>query len=288
MRGGPQRQPPSNCSSIDGAGRRSVEWERQQQQQGALAPQRTQGVVQQRAGTAASSLDSSDQQQHQLEQQQQPERRQAALRNRFQPMGVHASAAAQQEPQPQPAALRAPRRSSVAVSHLGGGSLRSSISGDENLAGAAMGKASVRGSSMPPPQRQQQGGAELPVSMRVSVGGKAASNIDASMHAVEAAMAALRGANPHLRESNYPAGPPPQQQQQQYARASDGGVVGGRPGLPRSSQQQQQHQAGSKSLPDAALDMSLHTLSGEDQRRSRELARQQAGQQQAAAAGYRY
>jgi hypothetical protein len=240
-------------------------------------------------------LDSSDQQQHQLEQQQhqleqqqQPERRQAALRNRFQPMGVHASAAAQQEPQP--AALRAPRRSSVAVSHLGGGSLRSSISGDENLAGAAMGKASVRGSSMPPPQRQQQGGAELPVSMRVSVGGKAASNIDASMHAVEAAMAALRGANPHLRESNYPAGPPPQQQQQQqYARASDGGVVGGRPGLPRSSQQQQQQrQAGSKSLPDAALDMSLHTLSGEDQRRSRELARQQAGQQQAAAAGYRY
>ncbi|KAL4451964.1 hypothetical protein ABPG75_007626 [Micractinium tetrahymenae] len=177
--------------------------------------------------------------------------RQAALRSGFQPMGMHVQAST--------ALSQQPRRSSVAVSELGGRSQRGS---DENLAGAA-GKAGLRSSGLPP-SGLQPGQAGPPTkrsleSLRSSLAGPGAESIQASLHAVDAAMAALRHANPHLSREQQRGLPrpalPSQQQQQQHGMPAGGpAMAGSRGGVPRPAA----HHARTRSLPDvAALDMPL-------------------------------
>lgn len=216
--------------------------------------------------------------------------------DRFQPMGQYAqqagpalSAAAHSRHQP-------PRRSSVTVHQLGG-SQRSSVDfsdagADENLAAAALGRSTVRGSGLPPRHgsSQQLQQAQVPEtkrsldSMRASMGGSGpgAANIKASLNAVEAAMAALREANPHLlQQQQQPV--PPVAQSQPYGRVRGGGG-GAHPPRPAA------HHTRTRSLPEAALDLlqqedlPLNQLSSEEHQRRR---RESAAQAQAARTAYR-
>lgn len=224
---GPQRQlPPSNRSSFDGRCSAAEPADQSRQQQ--AAPPALAGA--------------------QGPTEPPPQRRQAALRSGFQPMGMHAQASTALSQQQ-------PRRSSVAVSELGGASQRGS---DENVAG----KAALRGSGLPPTGQQPQAG--LPTkrsleSLRSSLAGPGADRIQASLHAVDAAMAALRDANPHLSREQQRGMPPPplpgqQQQRGMQPTAGGHGVAGSRGGLPRPAA----HHARTRSLPDvAALDLPL-------------------------------
>lgn len=245
---GPARQPPSNRSSQDGA---AAELDRRPHP--AAAPHAAQ--------------------------QQQGEVRLAASISRFQPMGQQHYALAQ---------AATPRRSAVAVSQLGGGSQRGSTSVDENLAAAALATSTVRGAGLPPRHGASQQQQALPVtkrsldSMRASMAGgagagdaapAAAQNIKASLHAVEAAMAALCGANPHLSQQQPPA--PAAQSQQLPLRSQQAQQQRG-----RASQQQPPrgvHHTRARSLPESSLDLPLHELSAEEHQRRRR-------QEQAAAA----
>lgn len=268
---GPQRPAPSARASLEG--RRSAELDHQAAARQAAAPAAA-------APRAPSAL-------HHASVDQPPQRRQAALRSGFQPMGMHVQASTALPVQQQQQAV-APRRSSVAVSSLrASGSLRSS---DENLAAAVAGsKAGLppRGAPLPPTKRSLD-------SMRASAGGAAAAeSIQASLHAVDAAMAALRNANPHLsrdaptqqqRGAALPLGQHQQQYQQQqqlYAgRASDAGVGAAAAGRAARPVVPRPHHTRTRSLPDVtAADLPLAAM-GEEQRR-----REQAQQQHVATAG---
>ena len=269
IRGPARQQPPSNRSSLDGG---SAEWERRQ----LGADSQDASLVQQQAAAQAA-----------------PEPRQAAFLSRFQPMGQHVSGQAPQQ---------APRRSSVAVSQLGGGSQRSSGVADESgLAAAALGRSTVRGSGLPPRHGGGQGLAPRPEaqqpptkrsldSMRTSVGGAgpAAQNIKTSLQAVEAAMAALRDANPHLSQQHAASqGAPQPLQQQAYGRASAAAAPGGHARQQRGvAPRPAAHHTRTRSLPESSLDLPLAELSSEEHQRRRQAAQQAQQAQQQARGGY--
>ncbi len=256
IRGPARQQPPSNRSSMEGG---SAEWEARQ-----LA------LASHDAGLA----------QQQQQASQAPDRRQAALASRFQPMGQQVPGQPQQQ---------APRRSSVAVSQLG-----AQRAGDENGASAsALGRSAVRGSGLPPRHAGGQGQQQPPTkrsvdSLRGSVGvsGPAAQNIKDSLSAVEAAMAALRDANPHLSQQHAAVQAHAQSQPlppQAYGRAS---AVAAPSGHPRQQQggaaRPAAHHTRTRSLPESSLDLPLTELSSEEhQRRRQAAAAQQQAQQQA-------
>ena len=258
IRGPARQQPPSNRSSLEGG---SAEWEARQ----LAAASQDAGPAQQQQVAAAPA-----------------DRRQAALASRFQPMGQHVSGQPVQQ---------APRRSSVAVSQLGGG--QRTI--DENLAASALGRSSVRGSGLPPRHAGGQG-QQLPATKRssdslrgsVGVAGPAAQNIKDSLSAVEAAMAALRDANPHLSQQHVAVQPNAQSQPlppQAYGRASAAAAPSGHPRQQQGAAARPVHHTRTRSLPESSLDLPLTELSSEEHQRRRQAAA--AAQAQYARAAYR-